>query len=183
MLKNYIKKCEKYSILISILMIILSIFLIVNPLKSIETFVICFSIILLINGVGNLISYFSIDSTERLYSFDLIMGLMTIISGTLILIYRTALIEFFPIVLGIWIIANNLFKIQIAINLSSIKGSNWLWLLLMSIIMIGLGILLIVKPFSSTIAITSVAGIFLLITEIINLIDSIIVLTKMKKFD
>ena len=52
MILNYIKKYEKYSIITSILMIILSIFLIIKPVKSIEIFVVMFSSIMFINGFG-----------------------------------------------------------------------------------------------------------------------------------
>lgn len=51
MIKKYIKKCEMYSMIISILMIVLSLCLIFKPVKSIETFVLLFSIIMLVNGV------------------------------------------------------------------------------------------------------------------------------------
>ena len=42
MIKKYIKKCEMYSMIISILMIVLSLCLIFKPVKSIETFVLLF---------------------------------------------------------------------------------------------------------------------------------------------
>lgn len=183
MIKKYVKNYEKYSILISILMIILSIFLILKPLKSLEVFVIAFSIIMLINGISSFISYFQIDKEERLFSFDLIIGLITIISGIFIFIYRLDLINIFPIILGIWIIVNNLFKIQLSINLSVIKNSGWVYLVILSILMIVLGILLITNPFSSAVTITALSGIFLLISEIISLCESIYVLSKIKKYD
>ena len=46
--------------------------------------------------------------------------------------------------------------------------------------MIILGVVLIINPFGSSIVITTLAGILLLITEVINLIESIYVLIKIK---
>ena len=46
MIKEYIKKYEGCSIIVSILMIFLSIFLIAKPLESLEVFTVIFSIII-----------------------------------------------------------------------------------------------------------------------------------------
>ena len=46
-----------YSMIISILMIVLSLCLIFKPVKSIETFVLLFSIIMLVNGVIGVVTY------------------------------------------------------------------------------------------------------------------------------
>ncbi len=180
MIREYIKRCEWYSVIISVLMIVLSIFLMLNPLKSLEVFVIIFSIIMLINGIGYFVSYFTISSESRLFSIDLLMGLITIISGVMVLVYRMDLINIFPIILGIWIIVSNLFKLQLSINLGTIIGSECIWFIILSILLLVLGILLIVNPFESVITITTMAGLLLLISEAFNLIESIFILTKLK---
>ena len=180
MIKNYIKKYEKYSILTSILMIILSIFLIWKPVKSIELLVIFFAAILVIEGISSFISYFTMEKEDRLFSFDLIIGIMTLLTGIFLFFYRKELMSLFPIFLGIWMIGINLFKMQLSINLSSIGYKGWIWLLLTNILMILLGLLLILKPWGTALAITTIAGIFLLVTEIINLLESISILIKIK---
>lgn len=93
MIKKYIKKCEMYSMIISILMIVLSLFLIFKPIKSIETFVLLFSIIMLVNGVIGVVTYFTIENDERLFSFDFLSGITNIIAGVLVFIYRSSLVE------------------------------------------------------------------------------------------
>ena len=90
MIKKYIKKCEMYSMIISILMIVLSLCLIFKPVKSIETFVLLFSIIMLVNGVIGVVTYFAIDSDERLFSFDLLSGITNILAGVLVFMYRSS---------------------------------------------------------------------------------------------
>lgn len=87
MIKNYIKKFERCSILISCLMLILSLFLIFRPVKSVEAFMIIFSIIVFISGLFNLYNYFTVDREERLYSFDLLLGVINLIASVLIFIY------------------------------------------------------------------------------------------------
>ena len=61
MIKDYIKKYEGCSIIVSILMICLSLFLMFKPLESLEVFTVIFAIIILLSGLGYLISYFTIS--------------------------------------------------------------------------------------------------------------------------
>lgn len=180
MIRNYLKNYEKYSILTSILLMILGIFLIVKPIKSVETFIILFAIIMITSGILSFISYFVITKEERLVSFDLIIGLITIITGIFLYVYRLELLNVFPTILGIWIIFTNLVKMQLSINLSVIEKSSWILLLIINILMIIFGILLIVNPFGSLMALTELAGMFLLVTETINLLESIYVLIKIR---
>ena len=179
MIKKYIKKCEMYSMIISILMIVLSLCLIFKPVKSIETFVLLFSIIMLVNGVIGVVTYFTIDSDERLFSFDLLSGITNILAGVLVFIYRSSLVEVFPIMLGIYVIVSNLLKMQISINLSTVPESNWVLLIINMII----GVLLITNPFESIITITTLCGIFLLVSEVISIVEEIYVLIKIRKFE
>ena len=80
---------------------------------------------MIVNGISSFFSYFMLDRAERLFSLELVTGIVTILTGTLMYLYRTDLINIFPVILGIWIIASNLIKMQLSINLSVFKGSNW----------------------------------------------------------
>lgn len=181
MIKDYIKKYEGCSIIVSILMICLSLFLMFKPLESLEVFTVIFAIIILLSGLGYLISYFTISKESRLFSIDLLLGLVTIISGIMLLVYNKDVINVFPIILGIWIIISNLFKLQLSINLSLFLDNTYLGLVLITILMIIFGLLLIINPFASFMTITVTAGTLLLITEVINLIESIYVIIKLNK--
>lgn len=181
MIKDYIKKYEGCSIIVSILMICLSLFLMFKPLESLEVFTVIFAIIILLSGLGYLISYFTISKESRLFSIDLLLGLVTIISGIMLLVYKKDVINVFPIILGIWIIISNLFKLQLSINLSLFLDNAYLGLVLITILMIVFGLLLIINPFASFKTITVTAGTLLLITEVINLIESIYVIIKLNK--
>jgi len=161
-------------------MIILSIFMICNPLKSMEGFVIFFGIVLIIGGIGSFIAYFTSDRIDRLYSFGIIEGIVYILAGILVLTNKMTLVTFLPMLLGAWIIVHNLFKLQVSINLSVIPGSGWIGLTIMALLMIVVGVLCITNPFDSSITITTLAGIFLLISEIIGLVESIYILIKIK---
>ncbi len=181
MIKDYIKKYEGCSIVVSILMICLSLFLMFKPLESLEVFTVIFAIIILLSGLGYLMSYFTISKESRLFSVDLLFGLVTIISGIMLVVYKKDVINIFPVILGIWIITSNLFKLQLSINLSLFFDNTYLGFVLITILMIIFGLLLIINPFASFMTITVTAGTLLLITEVVNLIESIYVIIKLNK--
>lgn len=181
MIKDYIKKYEGCSIVVSILMICLSLFLMFKPLESLEVFTVIFAIIILLSGLGYLMSYFTISKESRLFSVDLLFGLVTIISGIMLVVYKKDMINIFPVILGIWIITSNLFKLQLSINLSLFFDNTYLGFVLITILMIIFGLLLIINPFASFMTITVTAGTLLLITEVVNLIESIYVIIKLNE--
>ena len=67
-------------------------------------------------------------------------------------------------------------------NFSSILMDSSVWFIILEILFIVLGILLILNPFEGLMAIGSLAGIFLIISEIGNIISSIVILRKIKKY-
>ena len=100
--------------------------------------------------------------------------------GVFTIIYRESLLEVLPVILGLWIIFSSLLKMQIAINFSSFSKSS-LWLLLIELLMVILGVVLIMNPFESVKVLTITAGVFLLISEVCSLTESLYILNTVKK--
>ena len=181
MFGEFFKKYEKWSLLTSILMLIFAIFLIIKPLESLSTFITIFGVILIVDSIICFVNYFKTDAQIRMMSLGLIEGLLTLLAGITIIITSNALTAFLPIMLAIWIIIKSLISFQYAINLATIKSSGWGWNLTMSILTFIFGVIIIFNPFASATVATATVGVFLAITEIINIIESIITIIKMKK--
>lgn len=179
-MNEYIKKYEKSSILESILMVILSIFLILEPIKTLTTVLWIFGIVMTVLGIVSVVSYFSLEKDYKLFSLSFIEGLLQMIAGLLIIFKAESLTTVLPVLIGIWIIVKNMIRLQLAMNLSTIPESKWGLLFLVAILSILLGIIIIIDPFTSVLTITMIAGISLLITEVCNLIESIYILIKIK---
>lgn len=180
MFGEYFKKYEKWSLLISILMLIFSIFLIVKPLESLSTFIMIFGIILIVDGIINFVNYFRTDAQMRMMSFGLMQGILAILAGIIIIVTSNTLTAFLPIMLAIWIIIKSLVSFQYAVNLANVPNSKWGLYLAMSILTLILGLIIIFNPFGTASVTTITVGIFLAITESINIAESIITLIKMK---
>lgn len=178
MIVEYLKKYEKESILTSVVLILVSIFLIAKPETVLSTIVVVFGIIFLVEGALNIISYLLEDKEIRAFSNELIMGILLAILGIIILCNKFLFISIIPITIGLWIIIKSIMKFQLAINLKSALTEKWGWILVSAIIMFILGIIIIVNPFATIFTMTKFIGIMLLITEICNIVESIYVLTK-----
>ena len=68
MLKEYIKKYEKSSIISSILMIVMAILLMLKPTAILNTIITIFGLIILAQGIISLILYFIAGKEERAFS-------------------------------------------------------------------------------------------------------------------
>ena len=60
------------------------------------------------------------------------------------------------------------------------ETANWVILLLLSILTVLFGFLIIFNPFGTALAITSLAGIFLCISEVLNIVEAVYVMVKVK---
>lgn len=174
----FFKKYMKNSIFISILLIIFAIFLFFKPINSVNFIMILLGMIVLVNGFIHTVSYFTTSKELRTYSFELLEGILCMIIGLFFVLEPKIVISFLPLIIGIWIITGSILKIQLSLNLKSIENKDWLILLIIAIITLIIGIVMILNPFRTAIAITSFAGLILLISEVINLTEAFFILKK-----
>lgn len=179
MFREFLRKYEKNSIWISVLMLILSIFIIFAPIKSILTIIYMFSIFVLIDGIMHIVSYFKTDKENRLMNFEFSEGILDILFSVLIFFSASYLVPFLSILLGVWIIIKSIAEMQIALNIRNHIQKNWAWALVFSIISLILGIFILCNPMLGYLTI-SIMGVFIAIYEILNIVESIYVLNKLK---
>lgn len=179
MFREFVKKYEKNSIWISVLMLILAIFLIIAPISSAVTAIYMFGIFIIIDGIMHIVSYCKAKEEARLMNFEFAEGILSILSGVLILFSARYLVAVLPILIGTWIIIKSIIKMQISLNIRTDMQSNWILVLVLSIISLILGIFILFNPMFGYITI-SIMGIFLAIYEVLNIIESIYILNKLK---
>ena len=180
MILEFLKKYERESILISVLLIIVSLFLIAKPGMAVSTVVTLFAIVFLVDGIINIIAYMMEDAEIRAYSNELIMGILLVILGLIILLNQPLFISILPIMIGLWIFIKSIMKLQLAINLKSAVAERWGLLLVSSILMAILGVLIIVNPFEAIFTLTRFIGIMMLVAEVINICESVYFLKQTK---
>ena len=85
----------------------------------------------------------------------------------------------YMMLIGMWIILSSAIKFQFALKVKDSSNSNWIIILTLSIITFILGLLMIINPIGSMITITTFGGVVLFITEIINIIEYIMIILNL----
>jgi uncharacterized membrane protein HdeD (DUF308 family) len=181
MVNSFIRKYSANTLIVSVLLLILSLFLIINPEGLLNFVVILFGCIMMLDGIIHIVSYFATSVEFRSFSFELVQGVLSILVGFVLIFNPQFIISFLPFIIGAWIIVEGIIRFQFAFNTKvTDNNNNWIILLLLSILNIVFGFMVIFNPFGTAIAVTKLAGIFLLVSEILNIIDSIYVICKYK---
>ncbi len=182
-MEKYIRKIGLNSIVISLLLIVLALFMIVKPLGTVNVLMLILGYIMIVDGLIHFISYFSIKTEYRFFSYELAQSILYILLGLIIVYNSNTITTALPIFLGIWIVIEGIFRIQIAFNLSGVRNVQWGIMLIMSMIEVLLGIILIINPFPSLEVLTIVSGIMLLISQFIDIYDDVFIINQVGRVE
>ena len=156
-------------IVISALLCALGILLIAKPELSVSVIGTICGILLIVFGAVKLVGYFSRDLYRLAFQYDFAFGILLIMLGILILRVPEGLMNFICIAIGLFILTDGLFKIQIAMDAKKFGIKEWWLILLLALITAALGVLLIVRPDAGSSALTIILGVTLLSEGILNL--------------
>ena len=124
---------------------------------------------MIVFGIIKLVGYCSKDLFRLAFQYDLGFGLLLIALGVLVLTRPAGVRDFLFIALGIAILADGFFKIQIAVDSRRFGISTW-WLTLILAIATGIvGLALVFRPWDSARMLTALLGAALLAEGILNL--------------
>ncbi|MCI8388923.1 MAG: hypothetical protein HFE63_10740 [Clostridiales bacterium] len=160
-------------ILISIALCAVGILLIVCPTFSASLIAVICGILMIVFGAVKLIGYFSKDLYRLAFQFDLAFGIMMIAVGVIMLVHPGSLMNFISIVLGLYTLADGLFKIQMSIDAKRFGIRAWWLILIAAIVASVVGVTLVFRPSESSVVITILLGVSLLIEGLLNLCTSL----------
>lgn len=181
-MEKYIRKLGRNSIIMSIILLVFGLFMFIKPISTINVLMMIFGILLVIDGLLHLVSYFSIKNEYRFFSSELAQAIIYIILGFLLVCNYNTISSFLPIILGIWIVVDSIFKLQIALNIRDIYDSHWGILLAMSIINALLGAVILINPFESLALLTMCCGAILMIVELISIFESFSIISRVGEY-
>lgn len=158
---------------ISIIFLLLGIIFLIFPNISIK--IIAYLIAIILIGSGIYLTYLEIYTKSFLLPIDtLFNGILSILFGIIILIYPDIFKIMIPIILGTYFILDSIFKLKLVVLLRRIDNKNWIVTLLLTVLSIICGIILILNPIDSSIALALFAGITLIIYSLSGIIDMIL---------
>ena len=156
-------------IVVSVLFCVVGILMMVMPDQSMATLVNIFGIFMMIFGVIKLVGYFSKDLYRLAFQYDLQFGILLLALGFIVIIKPNNMLNFLCIALGISILADGLFKMQIAIDSKKFGIPSWWLIMVLAVAADIIGLVLVFRPTESIHIMTILLGVSLLAEGILNL--------------
>lgn len=176
-LKNELQKIFVTSMITSVIMGVMGVFLLLKPDFVLTTLSTIIGIIILIPGIISLIDYF-----KTKYMPNLVIGVIAGILGLVFIFNPTFISSILPFVLGIYFIINGLSRLQYVFEMKKNKVPQYVSSFISSILILVCGILLIINPFSGAMAITQVIGIFMVIYAVLDIYNVVTTKQKVQEF-
>ena len=175
-LKQLLKKTGWISILESLVFGILGAIVIWKPEETIKVISYVLGIIFITIGVLKIINYFLTKEKYDFYNYDLIYGLMTCVLGIVTIVYSSTISSILRIIIGIWIIYSSFIRMNLSLELRSLKAKIWIYSLILAIVMLICGLFVIMN--SGTIITT--IGIMMVVYAVIDIVENAIFMRNVK---
>ena len=156
-------------IVMSVLFCVLGVVLFVLPAVSVAWIGRLLGIGMMVFGVVKLVGYFSRDLFRLAFQYDLAFGALLIALGLVTLLHPNSAMSFLCIMFGIPVLADGLFKIQMAIDSHRFGVRSWWVVLLLAILTCVIGVLLVLRPGDGAQLLTMMMGISLFLDGVLNL--------------
>ena len=156
-------------IVMSVMFCIAGALFIALPDISITMIGISMGIAMIVFGIVKLVGYFSRDLFRLAFQFDLELGILLLVLGLIVLIRPDDLMTFICIALGISILTDGLFKVQIALDSKRFGIKSWWVILALAVVAGTIGVLLIFRSAKSAKFLTVLLGVSILAEGILNL--------------
>ena len=124
---------------------------------------------LILFGIIKLVGYFSRDLFRLAFQYDLAFGLLLMVLGIVTLSHPGDALSFLCVMFGIPVLADGLFKIQIAMDSRQFGIRNWWLVLVLAALTCVVGVVLVFRPMTGVRALTALMGLSLLCDGVLNL--------------
>ncbi len=174
MLEKIFQKSGQADIVISLVFILLGVLLIAQTELVTSLISIILGSIALIIGIMRAIIYLKDGKENKLI---LSTAILLIVAGIVIMFFANIILEFFRILIAIWIIYTGVMNILKLISWKEYKSKLWIATLILALALLGIGIYVLLNPS----AIMQTIGIIIIIYGVIDIIANIIFMNKLKE--
>lgn len=156
-------------IIMSVLFCVIGLVLILVPETAFTWLGRLLGIFVIVFGGIKLVGYFSRDLFRLAFQYDLAFGILLVVLGILTLSHPNDTMSFLAVILGIPVLADGLFKIQIALDSRRFGIRRWWLILILAVLTCAVGIVLVFRPAVGILVMTVFMGVSLLLDGILNL--------------
>ena len=175
-------RAAKYGYMIlSVFLCMLGIVLIAKPGFSVQLLCRIGGVLLILFGCVRIVGYVSNDLYRLAFQFDLGFGIFLMVLGVILLLWTDVMITMAAVLLGIFILADALMKLQISVDAKAFGIPAW-WMILSAAVITGaVGFLILLRPWVGSAAVMILTGVALLSEGILNLITMLVAVKVLQK--
>ena len=174
---NNLKKSAWVSVLESLIMIIVGVFLVAWPEVVVKILAYVVGTFFAIRGVYQIVNYFAVKGQNDFFNNDLLSGVISTLIGITAFFLGEQIGGIFRVVIGIWIIYASLVKINLAVKMNSLGVGLFKYVLLTAIIMLIIGTFITFY----TGAITVLIGWMMIVSGLMGIFEDIVFMQNVDK--
>ena len=157
------KRIKWSYVVLSAMFLLLGIYLVVNPETSLIMICRILGAAMAVFGVMKIVLYFIREVEGVAIRFDFAVGLFCIILGALMLWRAPALTDVLSVMIGLLVLVDSVFKLQVAVDSRRMGAHSWWVTLVCTVVCLVLGVLLVFNPFDGKQVLTIMMGVSLLL--------------------
>lgn len=173
------KKLLLGSILLNVLFLIFGIIIYMNPYITASTAGVVMGIYFIIFGVFAIFEFFMRKSSP-IFQYKIFSGVLAIIVGIFMMTNPFKIVKILTFALGIYLIIISLVKVVEAFKFKKYGYDGWLLMLVTAILILVFGVFITINPMAA-LDIVKAAGIFIILSSILEVCNLVMVYGKAKE--
>ena len=168
-MEGLLKKIKANMIVSSLLCVLLGLVLVLRPGLSVRIVCTAVGIVLILSGVTRIIDWFCARDGSMYAQMNLIFGIVLVVVGVWSVVKPDKVLAIIPIIVGIVIGMHGLNNLKQAIELWRDKYDKWWVAFILGALTVGLGVLLICRPFAAIDTVVMLIGFFMIYDGLSNI--------------
>ena len=169
MLKDKLKNMYRTSLLFSIILFFVGLFLILRAETTLNVISYMVGVMLILWGIIPVITFFSNKENNSYLNSGFILGVFSLIIGVIVIINPKIIASIIPFVIGIWMIINGVTKLYYALMLNREKTATTA--IVISLCILVCGIFLVANPFKGAEILTQIIGVSIMIYSVLDIVE------------
>lgn len=162
-------KLKNTLIATSLLYFVLGIVMLFFPAMVSDSICYLIGLVFLFFGVAAIVMYFRNEVKTPYVSTILVSGIVIGALGIYICLNPRDFASFIPLVVGVFMIADAISKLSIALDMKKLEYINWWHMLVISFIILSCGLLLLLNPFGAVTVSIMAIGSILIVNAVTNI--------------
>lgn len=177
------KEFKKEMVFSTIIYVIIGVILIIWPDKTAKAINYILAFALSCGGVTSILRYVKKDIVNGARSFDLTLGIVLLAIASFLFLNPTFIASILPTILGFILFVSGVIKFQNAVDVARVGYEKWWFMMLLSLISVGAGILILINPFGTAKLLTVVIGVGFVYSGLSDLLATFFINGKIKDFE